>query len=197
VVGLFFVSITLFVVVIEVYVFMSHQQFAIPGSVAFAALQRNKVDHVVTVPDWVQLALHNRVNKADSGIKVINCTNENQTLTVAAGLTVGGKRPLVMMQNQGLYNCVNTLRAVCLDAHIPMVFMVGQFGWEFDRIGQPSTESGRSMVRLMEPFLTSFGVPFHLLEKAADMSKLDDAYAQAERERTAVVLLVSAPMAWN
>ena len=102
-----------------------------------------------------------------------------------------------MMQNQGLYNCLNTLRAVCLDAHIPMVFMVGQFGWEFDRIGQPSTDSGRSMVRLMEPLLRAIEVPFHLLETTSDMSKLDEAYAQAERERTAVVLLVSAPMAWN
>lgn len=176
---------------------MSHQQFSIPGSIAFATLQRNKVDHVVTVPDWVQLALHDRLNKADSGIKVINCCNENQTVTVAAGLTIGGKRPLLMMQNQGLYNCLNTLRAVCLDAHIPMVFMVGQFGWEFDRIGKPATESGRSMVRLMEPFLKAIEIPFHLLECAADMSKLDEAYAQAERERTAVVLLVSSPMAWN
>ena len=176
---------------------MRHQQFSISGSIAFAALQRNKVDHVVTVPDWVQLALHARVNKADSGIKVINCCNENQTVTVAAGLTIGGKRPLLMMQNQGLYNCLNTLRAVCLDAHIPMVFMVGQFGWEFDRIGQPSTDSGRSMVRLMEPLLRAIEVPFHLLETTSDMSKLDEAYAQAERERTAVVLLVSAPMAWN
>lgn len=176
---------------------MSHQQFSIPGSVAFAALQRNQIDHVVTVPDWVQLALHDKLEKPNAGMKVINCCNENQVVTVAAGLTIGGKRPLVMMQNQGLYNCVNTLRAVCIDAHIPMVFMVGQFGWEFDRIGKPSTESGRSMVRWMEPFLKSIDVPYFLLEGAADLAKLDEAYAKAERDRTAVVLLVSAPMSWQ
>lgn len=176
---------------------MSHQKFAIPGSIALAAIQRCKVEYVVTVPDWVQLALHDKLNNTESEINVINCCNENQVVTVAAGLTIGGKRPLLMMQNQGLYNCFNTLRAVCLDAHIPMVFMVGQFGWEFDRIGQPSTESKRTMVRVMEPFLNAIGVPFHLLESSADMSKLDVAFAQAERERTAVVLLVSAPMAWH
>jgi sulfopyruvate decarboxylase TPP-binding subunit len=176
---------------------MNLQPFAIPGSVAFAALQRNQVDHVVTVPDWVQLALHARVNRQDSGIKVINCSNENQAVTVAAGLTIGGKRPLVMMQNQGLYNCLNTLRAVCLDAHVPMVFMVGQFGWEFDRIGKPSTESSRTMVRIMEPLLKAIEVPYHCLDGAADMVQMDEAFAQAESQRTAVVLLVSAPMAWN
>ena len=109
----------------------------------------------------------------------------------------GGKRPLVMMQNQGLYNCFNTLRAVCLDAHIPMVFMVGQFGREFSNIGHPTSESARSMVRIAEPFLASIGVPYHLLDKEEDLMKLDQAYEQAQQQRTAVVLLVGAPMAWR
>ena len=171
--------------------------YSIPASSGVAALRRNRVDHVVTVPDWVQLSLHARLNQGVDDIKVINCCNENQVVTVAAGLTIGGKRPLVMMQNQGLYNCFNTLRAVCLDAHIPMVFMVGQFGREFENLGQPSTLSKRTMVRIAEPCLQSISVPFHVLDSESDMVKLDAAYAQAERERTAVVLLVSAPMAWH
>ena len=176
---------------------MSLSMYSIPASSGVAALRRNRVDHVVTVPDWVQLSLHARLNQGVDDIKVINCCNENQVVTVAAGLTIGGKRPLVMMQNQGLYNCFNTLRAVCLDAHIPMVFMVGQFGREFENLGQPSTLSKRTMVRIAEPFLQSISVPFHVLDSESDMVKLDAAYAQAERERTAVVLLVSAPMAWH
>lgn len=176
---------------------MDLSQYSIPASVGVAALRRNRVDHVVTVPDWVQLSLHERLDRGVDDMQVIKCCNENQVVTVAAGLTIGGKRPLVMMQNQGLYNCFNTLRAVCLDAHIPMVFMVGQFGREFDNLGKPSTTSTRSMVRIAEPFLTAIDVPFHVLDCEADMVKLDAAYEQAERERTAVVLLVSAPMAWH
>jgi len=169
---------------------------SIPGSSALAALQRAGVDTVVTVPDWIQLALHERLNKGESGIRVIPCSNENQVVTVAAGLTIGGKRPLVMMQNQGLYNCFNTLRAVCLDAHIPMVFMVGQFGREFENIGKPSIESSRNMVRLAEPFLATIGVTCHVLDSEADLAKIEQAFAQAQEQRNAVVLLVSAPMAW-
>ncbi len=176
---------------------MNPKEFSIPASAALAAILRNRVDHVVTVPDWVQLALHDRLEKGVGDVKVINCCNENQTVTVAAGLTIGGKRPLLIMQNQGLYNCFNSLRAVCLDAHIPMVFMVGQFGLEFDRIGQPFANSGRTMVRVMEPFLKSIDVPCHILNSAADLTLIDEAYEQAQRLRTAVVLLVTAPMAWN
>ncbi len=170
---------------------------SIPASAAVAALQRNQVDHVVTVPDWVQLSLHAWLDKGVDGIRVVPCANENQTVTVAAGLTIAGRRPLLMMQNQGLYNCLNTLRAVCLDAHIPMVLMVGQFGREYANLGQPSTASRRTMVRIMEPLLASIGVPFHTLDNTADLVRMDTAFEQAERERTAVVLLVSAPMAWH
>ncbi len=176
---------------------MTLSAHSIPASAALGALQRNQVDHVVTVPDWVQLALHERLEQGVAGIRVVPCANENQTVTVAAGLTIAGRRPLLMMQNQGLYNCVNTLRAVCLDAHIPMVLMVGQFGREYDNLGQPATASRRTMVRVMEPLLGAIGVPFHLLDSQADLTRMDDAYEQAEQLRTAVVLLVSAPMAWH
>lgn len=176
---------------------MDFARYSIPASVAAAALLRNRVDHVVTVPDWVQLALHDRLAKGVGDIKVINCANENQVMTVAAGLTIGGKRPLVMMQNQGLYNCINTLRAVCLDAHIPLVFLVGQFGQEYEKLGRPASESDRSLVRIAAPLLDAIGVPYHLLECEDDMAKLDAAFEQAERENNAVVLLVSAPMAWR
>jgi sulfopyruvate decarboxylase subunit alpha len=110
---------------------------------------------------------------------------------------LGGKRPLLMMQNQGLYNCMNTLRAVCLDAQMPLVFMVGQFGREYANLGQLSTASRRTMVRIMEPLLNAIKVPFLCLDSEADLVRMDEAYALASAQRTAVVLLVSAPMAWR
>jgi sulfopyruvate decarboxylase subunit alpha len=162
-----------------------------------SALIRNQVDHVVTVPDWVQLSFHDAIEKNSNGIKLINCCNENQTVTVAAGLTVGGKRPLLIMQNQGLYNCINTLRAVCIDAHIPLVLMVGQFGREYENLNQDPQKSGRSMVYIMEPVLDALGISHMRLDNASDVKKIDEAYTLAQANGSAVVLLVSGPMAWN
>jgi sulfopyruvate decarboxylase TPP-binding subunit len=176
---------------------MNPDTHSISATAALAALQRNRVDHVVTVPDWVQLALHDQLNRGTGTIRVVPCSNENQVVTVVAGLTLGGKRPLAMMQNQGLYNCFNTLRAISLDARIPMVYLVGQFGREFDNFGRPARDSRRIMVRLAEPFLQSIGVPFHCLDDEDDLTCMDQAFAQAEAERTAVALLISAPMAWR
>ena len=175
---------------------MDLRNYSISATAAVAALRRNHVDHVVTVPDWVQLALHDRLNRGVDDIKVVPCSNENQVVVVAAGLTIGGKRPLAIMQNQGLYKCYNTLRAVSLDARIPMVFMVGQFGREYANFGRPAVESRRTMVRIAEPFLRSVDVPFHCFETEQDIEKMDTAFEQAEAQRTAVVLLVGAPMSW-
>ena len=169
----------------------------ISASAAVGALQRNRVDHVVTVPDWVQLSLHMQLQAGVPGMRVINTCNENQCVTVAAGLTIGGRKPILMMQNQGLYNCVNSLRAVCLDAHVPLVFMVGQFGREFGNIGADPRLSRRTMVSIMEPMLDAIGVPFLRMDDDAGLGRMDEAYEMAQQRRTAVILLVGAPMAWR
>jgi len=169
----------------------------IPVSSALEALHAAGCDHVVTVPDWVQLALHVRLESAAVGLKVVPCCSENQAVTVAAGLTVGGRRPVVVVQNQGFYNCVNTVRAVALDAHVPLVFMIGQFGREFGNFGGEPSASRRNMVRLLEPVLGALGVPHFRLESPADLVHVCAAFERAHAERTAVALLVGAPMAWR
>lgn len=170
---------------------------SLTASAAVAALQRNAVDHVVTVPDWVQLSLHTQLQNGVPGVRVLNTCTENQCVTIGAGLTIGGCKPILMMQNQGLYNCLNTLRAVCLDAHVPLVFLVGQFGREFANIGSDPRLSRRTMVRIMEPMLEAIGVPFLRLDTDADLVRMDAAYAMAQAQQNAVVLLVGAPMAWS
>ncbi len=170
---------------------------SITASAAVSALQRAGIDHVITVPDWVQLSLHTRLQQGVPGIRVLNACSENQCVTVAAGLTIGARKPLLMMQNQGLYNCINTLRAVCLDAHVPLVFLVGQFGREFSNIGADPRQSRRTMVRIMEPMLDAIGVPWMRLDSDADLGRIDEAYRLAQERRNAAVLLVGAPMSWR
>ena len=173
------------------------QKHSVPASACIDAIRQCGVQYVVTVPDWVQLALHARLEAGEEGLTLINTCNENQALTVSAGLTMGGKRNLLVMQNQGVYNCINTIRAVCIDAKIPAVFMVGQFGQEFANLGKPATQSRRSLVRLMEPVLNALNIPFYTLDSQADLSCLQTAYTQAEATGGAVVVLVSAPLTWS
>ena len=167
------------------------------ASSMLAALQAEGVTHAVTVPDFVQFALHERIADTSSKIHNIFTTTEDQALTTAAGLWLGGSLPVVMVQNQGLYKSLNSLRAVCLDAGIPTVIMAGQFGREVSNFKRPMTESSRSMVRLMEPFLDSIGIKHWTVSEEADVPMLAEAFAHAVKEQTASVVLVGRHITWN
>lgn len=137
---------------------MAITDYAIPASALHDAFRAQGVDAVTTVPDFVQFALHDAM-KSDKAVRYIECSAENQALTTATGLYVGGMSPMVMMQNQGLLNCLNTLRSVGLDAGIPLVLSVGAFGREFANLGQPITQSRRACVNLVEPVMAAMGIP--------------------------------------
>ncbi len=167
------------------------------ASALMAALKQAGVTHAVTVPDFVQFALHERIFDANSGIASVVASAEDQALTTATGLYIGGAVPFIMVQNQGMFKVANTLRATCLDAGIPMVFFVGQFGREATNVGKPMSESGRSMVRLMEPMLHGMGVRTWVVEEDADVPRVAEAFAHARQEETAAVVLISRHVTWN
>jgi sulfopyruvate decarboxylase TPP-binding subunit len=168
------------------------------GASAFVrTLARAEVSHFVTVPDFVQLALHQAIERGEQNLQLVRTCNEDQAVCMAAGLTIAGKRPLVVIQNQGFYACVNTVRAVALDARIPTVFMIGQFGRETSNYDEPSTQSRRRVVSLLEPLLDTLGVPFWRLETEEDLTSVSEAFDVALNRRGPVALIVGRPIAWH
>ena len=167
------------------------------ASAVLAQLREAGVTHVVTVPDWVQFALHERLADPSVGVRSVFAASEDQALTVATGLHVGGARPVVLVQNQGFYKCINTLRATCLDAGAPLVFLVGQFGREAENIGQPMTESRRSMVRLLEPVVDALGLRRWTVDDEADVPRIAEAFAHAKSAETAAVVIIGRHLTWN
>jgi sulfopyruvate decarboxylase TPP-binding subunit len=162
-----------------------------------SALLSAKASHCITVPDFVQFALHDKILAKDSGLPNVFATNENQAITMATGMYIAGANPVVVMQNQGFLNCINTLRGTCIDSAIPMVFLVGQFGREAENIGQPTKQSRRSMVRLLEPLLETLGLHYWNIEEETDIGNVAKAFEHAATAKTAAVLIVSRHVTWQ
>jgi sulfopyruvate decarboxylase TPP-binding subunit len=116
---------------------------------------------------------------------------------VSAGLRIAGKNPIVVVQNQGIYGCINSIRGVGLDASLPIVFMVGQFGREFANFGKNPALSRRNTVRYLEPVLDAMSVRFWRLEEETDLRNIDDAFNYSLDTKRPVALLVGAPTGWN
>lgn len=162
-----------------------------------AALQAAHVTHCVTVPDFVQFALHHRLMAEEGDVVNLMACTEDQALTTATGIYVGGGNPIVMMQNQGFFKCLNTVRATCIDSDVPMVFLVGQFGREAENMGQPARKSRRSMVRIIEPLLESLGLKFWNVDEEADIPRVTAAFEHAAATKSAAVVLIGRYITWN
>lgn len=154
------------------------------------------VTHIVSVPDYVQIALHQQLERTE-GITTIYTTHENEAVEVAAGLYIGGQMPLVVMQNQGLYNSLNAIRALAIDAQLPIPMLVGQFGREFDNVSDDPSKSERPLVRNTERLLDALEVPFRRIETDADVHHMTDVLELSQDTQGAAVALVGAHIAWD
>ncbi len=176
---------------------MDLNDFSIPASNILKSMQEARIDFVTTVPDFIQLSVHAQLESGDTGIKYVRCTTEEQATTTAAGLIIGGKRPLTIIQNQGFLACINAVRGAGLDAGLPIVYMIGQFGREDENQGQDTASSGRRVVRLMEPLLETMGMACLKLDAPGDEGKIPKFYQAAVDAMVPAAILVGARTAWD
>lgn len=169
---------------------IDHSQFAVPASEFIEAFQRCGIEYVTTVPDMLQIALHNALEEPGSKIRSINCSTEDQAIETAAGLYAGGKKVAVLVQNQGFFAAINSVRALGLDGRIPLFMVMGQFGREWANLGQDPRQSKRLMVRMLEPLLETLDIPYWRLEGPGDAGNIDLACKAAFEQSRPTALIV-------
>ena len=162
-----------------------------------AQLRSCGVTHVVTVPDWVQISLHKHlVDGRCQDIRVVSCSSEDEAMAISGGLLIAGATPVVVIQNQGLYASVNGLRAIGIDARIPIVMMIGQFGREEGNLHEDTQQSTRFIVRLLEPLLDTLGIPYFPLGKESDLANIQKAFDLARKEETPTAVITEGFLGW-
>lgn len=176
-----------------------HQTSKSPtGSAVLRELERNDVRFVVTVPDWVQIPLHRALEaQTDRKIRTLNCCTEHEAFMIAGGLHIGGSRSAVVIQQQGFYAGLNAVRGVGLDARIPIVMLMGQFGREVENFGESPRKSKRRMVRMLEPLLETLEIPYFKIEVADQVSRVSDAYAEAAKRSSPVAVIFDRNLSWD
>lgn len=167
----------------------NHAQYSVAASAVIEQFKQCGIDHVVTVPDMLQIALHGALDKGEHGIRQINCTTEDQAIEVASGLWAGGAKVAVLVQNQGFYAGLNSLRALGLDSQIPLMFVIGQFGREWSNLGGDPRNSKRRMVYMLEPLMELLDIPYWRVEQPDDVRHISAAWA-ASRERSGPTALL-------
>jgi sulfopyruvate decarboxylase subunit alpha len=147
------------------------------------------VTHVVCVPDSFQKTIIARWQETGTPRLLTVCT-EDEGVGVNAGLYMGGEHPMMCIQNNGIFASINTLKAIALDARVPTFMMVGQFQRD---VNKTIEEQASRAVRMLEPTLKTWGIPYWRIESPDDIGALKQAHDRAWNDLGPAVVIIGAP----
>ena len=147
----------------------------IKSDTVLSEIRKNGVTHVVGVPDNGSRALYQKL-WADPNIHVIPVTREGEAFALASGLFLGGKKPMVLIQNTGFFESGDAFRGTVFNMAIPLVMIIGYRGYE--------TMSGTGAVdtaaTFFEPTLEAWKVPYSMMCSSEECGLISEAFYKCE-----------------
>ena len=137
------------------------------GPSVAAALKGCGVTHVVWIPD-TELGLWEAAFSADPGLQLVRACREGEAIAIAAGLLLGGKRPVVMIQCTGFFEAGDALRNVVYDLKLPLFLVVGVRSYYAHQQGATTD----SCPVFTEPLLKAWQLPYHLFDRTSTADDL-------------------------
>jgi sulfopyruvate decarboxylase subunit beta len=159
------------------------------GPDILTAIKASGIELVVSVPDIVTSEGLLRPLAHDPAIRHIRLCKEDEGVSICAALSYCNRRALLMMQQTGMYDSINAIRAIAVDYGHPVCMLIGLQGAEPD---VEPRQSPKHIVRVAEPVLDALGVEHHLLRNAADVVKIRPAIDNAYASSRPVALLIGA-----
>jgi sulfopyruvate decarboxylase subunit alpha len=102
---------------------MTQQSILSPEAV-IQEFKKNGITHVVYLPDSETNWMY-QLMEAEPSIDLVSVTREGETIAIAAGIIAGGKKPVVLIQNTGLFESGDSIRGIALDCALPVVMLIG------------------------------------------------------------------------
>lgn len=157
------------------------------GARLIAEVKRAEIGFVAALPDIVTSAHLLWPIARDPDLRLVRICKEDEGLAIAAGLAACGKRALVMMQQTGLLDSLNALRAVGVELEQPICLLVGLQGRE---AGVTPADSAAYGVRIVEPLLDAMGIVHFMIGTTDDAARLAPAVSAAYAESRPLVGLL-------
>jgi sulfopyruvate decarboxylase TPP-binding subunit len=156
------------------------------GPAVASALKQCSITDVIWIPDS-ELGRWDEALRSDPALRLIRVCREGEAVALAAGLYLGGRRPVVLIQCTGLFEAGDSLRNVVHDMKLPLFFVIGVRSW----YAQQQGKSSDTCPLFTEPILRAWQVPYTLLTDQHGPADLAAAYLQAWNERRAGAVLLA------
>jgi len=156
------------------------------GPTVAAALRSCGITHVIWIPDS-ELGTWEPALSSAAGLSLIRVCREGEAFAVAAGLYLGGMKPIVMIQCTGLFEAGDALRNVLHDMKLPLFFVVGVRSYY---LHQKNATTDTCPV-FTEPILRAWEIPYVVFDQRNTAEDLAAAYRQAQAEKRAGAVLIA------
>jgi sulfopyruvate decarboxylase TPP-binding subunit len=153
------------------------------GEQVAQTLEQLGVTHVVWLPDSA-LGPWEKALESSSRLQLVRVCREGEAWAIASGLWLGGKRPLVVIQNTGLFESGDALRNALFDLKLPLYAMIGYRSYLLPQ----STDSAK---RFTEPVLTAWSLDYVLLDSPAAWPRFSEHYRACQAAGKPGVALVA------
>ena len=155
----------------------------LPAAAVVETLESLGITHVVWLPDsaigpWEGALL------ASPKLTLVRVCREGEAWTIAAGLHLAGQRPLVVIQNTGLFESGDALRNVLFDLGLPLFALVGYRNYLVE--GSPDTAR-----HFTEPALRAWGLEYVIVDALDTLPRLADHYRACQQAGRAGVALIA------
>jgi sulfopyruvate decarboxylase subunit alpha len=160
---------------------------SLSGAAIIKAVKDAGITYVLSVPD-----LHTAKGlltpiTTDKDLTLVRVCKEDECLGIAAGLSYGDKRSLILIQYTGFLYAMNAIRGVACEQKLPTVMMIGLLSKE---VGVAPQESKKFGLRIVEPILDVMGIERHYIDLDSDIPNITPAIERAWKESRAVAFLI-------
>lgn len=157
------------------------------GAAIIDAIKAAGITFIVAVPDIVTSdGLLWPLSRRDDFTLVRIC-KEDEGVSICAGLSYCDRRAVLLMQQTGLMDSLNAIRAIGKDYHLPICMIVGLQGKEPHLLPAQSASYG---VRIIQPVLDVMAIEHHLVEEPGDVAAIAPAIEKAYRLSEPVCILI-------
>jgi sulfopyruvate decarboxylase subunit alpha len=144
------------------------------------------ITHVVWIPDS-DIGTWEPALTATPQLSLLRVCREGEAFALAAGLWLGGKKPIVLLQCTGLFEAGDALRNLLHDLKLPLFFLVGVRSYYAHQQGT-STDTCPVFA---EPIMQAWKVPYAVLDRRHSAADLAAAYRQAQAQQRAGAVLLA------
>ena len=149
-----------------------------------AAFTELGITHVVWIPDTTTGQWDDALQVAPN-IKLIQVCREGEAWAIAAGLYLGGAKPIVIIQCTGLFESGDAMRNIVHDYKLPIYGLVGYRSYL-----NASSLPGDTCLKFTEPVLNAWAPDIVFIDGEEKKSKFAEHYcACAEKNVPGIALM--------